>query len=75
MARVWTFGYQADFKSLFKKSEAGITEFALDLLDDLRNKLLQEERLAPLLEKRKKRVPLVFVAHSMGGLVIKEVGS
>ncbi|KAH8776662.1 NACHT and WD domain protein [Diaporthe sp. PMI_573] len=66
LARILTFGYNATLK---KGGHAGqsVLDFAKDLLFDL--KYATDERKEDL---QMGKVPLIFVAHSMGGLIIKE---
>ncbi|KAI8955665.1 hypothetical protein F4801DRAFT_528534 [Xylaria longipes] len=63
-ARIFTFGYDARaFLRPFSKSTRGRTfTFAEALLSDLRDK-----RISPAAKKR----PIVFLGHSLGGIVIK----
>ncbi|KIV92177.1 polyubiquitin [Exophiala mesophila] len=60
-ARIMTFGY--DSSLLLSRSKAGIEDFALDLLN--RIWMLRQT------QKTKAR-PLIFVAHSLGGVVVKK---
>ena len=57
-ARIFTFGYDAAIRN---NSTAAITEFALELLDSIMNE-----------RDGKVHRPLIFVAHSLGGLVCKQ---
>ncbi|KAK3689772.1 hypothetical protein B0T22DRAFT_377501 [Podospora appendiculata] len=61
-ARVMTYGYDSSF--VFAASKMGVTDFAVDLLNRL--------RLARQLDEEKSR-PLVFICHSLGGVVFKEM--
>lgn len=81
-SRVMTFGY--DSSLAFSKSRAGIENYARDLLNRLRAVraspevcavicLVATRSCADTVPQAKHR-PLVFVAHSLGGIVVKKVG-
>ncbi|KAI5842099.1 hypothetical protein DFP73DRAFT_554359 [Morchella snyderi] len=59
--RVLTYGY--DTKLLESSSTAGVAEFACSLLDAVKNARRSSEE---------QRRPIIFVAHSLGGLVVKK---
>ncbi|KAI0139839.1 WD40 repeat-like protein [Xylariaceae sp. FL1272] len=61
-ARIHSFGYDSDWKRP-AASTLTIHDFAIALLADLRH--------APAF-KRNGNTPIIFIAHSMGGLVIKK---
>ncbi|SPQ24477.1 235e68a4-f2c6-4a1f-9974-4af5ecff0924 [Thermothielavioides terrestris] len=63
-ARVLTFGYNAHFSSKQEQATSTIGDFANDLLFRMKYGENTPERLG--------QVPIIFVAHSMGGLVFKK---
>ncbi|KAI4186814.1 MAG: hypothetical protein L6R41_003235 [Letrouitia leprolyta] len=66
-ARIFTFGYHANFRPGEAKSMASITDFAKELLFELRfGKSLEGEKFCI------GETPLIFVTHSMGGLIAKK---
>ncbi|KUI70190.1 Vegetative incompatibility protein HET-E-1 [Cytospora mali] len=62
-ARILTYGYHAHFSSKKEQTSLTINDFANDLLFRLKYDEDTEERVG--------QVPIIFVAHSMGGLVFK----
>lgn len=62
-SRIMAFGYSTS-NSPFHKSTAIISDIAKQLLSHLINKRNSEAQ---------ERRPIIFVAHSLGGIVIKEV--
>lgn len=66
LSRILTFGYNANFLAAGNISTS-VLDFAKDLLFDL--KFAKDDRKEDL---NIGKVPLVFVVHSMGGLIIKE---
>ncbi len=61
--RIHSYGYDADWQSTNAASTINVYDFAVQLLNGLRN--------SPCLANQK-TTPIVFVAHSMGGLVVKQ---
>jgi len=80
-ARIMTFGY--DSSLAFSKSRAGIESFARDLLNRLRLLRTDYEVCSPcsaelrnqslLIPTKCQDRPLVFITHSLGGIVAKQV--
>lgn len=65
--RVLTFGYNAHFASSGRENILNIADFAKDLLFGMKFGLDQDSQ-----ELEIWKAPLIFVAHSMGGLVVKK---
>ncbi|KAK7542387.1 WD40 repeat-containing protein [Phyllosticta citribraziliensis] len=66
-ARILTFGYNADFSSRTPASISNITSFAKELLSEMRRGRCSKGELLGI-----GKVPILFVVHSMGGLVVKK---
>jgi WD40 repeat protein len=66
-ARILTFGYNANFRGASAKSVSGITDFAKELLFEMR--FAKDASGADLNIGTN---PVMFVVHSMGGLVVKK---
>jgi hypothetical protein len=63
--RIWTWGYDADIDGFWKSSSQNtVTQHAANLLSDL----------ADLLESDGGNLPLFFIVHSLGGIIVKAVG-
>ena len=63
-ARVMTFGYNAD--AAFGNTTADIADHAKSLLSSLIDKREENDEL---------RRPIIFIGHSLGGIVIKQVSA
>jgi pimeloyl-ACP methyl ester carboxylesterase len=66
-ARIFTFGYNADFRPGSGRNIANISSFAKELLFEMRFGKDNEDEDLEL-----GKAPIVFVVHSMGGLVMKK---
>ncbi|ETS79015.1 hypothetical protein PFICI_08868 [Pestalotiopsis fici W106-1] len=62
-ARIMTFGYNS--KTYFSRSDADVVDFASELLAAIKAKRTTIEE---------KQRPIVFLCHSLGGIVFKQVG-
>jgi len=71
-ARILSFGYGANFHPRSGKNKVSILDFAKDLLFDLKH--AQDESGPELVDLGMGECPIIFMVHSMGGLIIKEVG-
>jgi pimeloyl-ACP methyl ester carboxylesterase len=64
-ARILTFGYNAHFSATKQQAALTINDFATDLLYSMKYSLEEGgEKMG--------QVPIIIVAHSMGGLVFKK---
>lgn len=78
-ARVYTFGYDA--RVFFSLATGNIESFAKTLLEDIKavrtkrevRSMSNKEGGVELISIKEQRRPIIFIAHSMGGLVLKKV--
>lgn len=68
-ARIMTFGYNSHFSSISNRKEGilNVSDFAKDLLFSMKFMTGASERRLDI-----GSVPIIFVAHSMGGLIVKK---
>jgi hypothetical protein len=60
-ARIMSYGYNAE--TAFSKAVTDISDAAASLLDRLENERQENERSRPV----------VFISHSLGGIIVKQV--
>jgi hypothetical protein len=64
--KIWTWGYDADIDGFWSSaSQNTVSQHATNLLSDV----------ADLLETKGCNLPIIFVVHSLGGLLVKAVRS
>ena len=66
-ARISSFGYNADFRPGSSKSISNISDFAKELLYEMRFSQADDSKNLDI-----GTLPIIFVVHSMGGLVVKK---
>lgn len=86
---IHTFGYDSDWAN-FKSSILGVHDFGQGLLEEMRNApylrddgevriyahlSLCPSRWHPIMRAYEKQRPIILIGHSMGGLIIKKVGT
>ncbi|KAH8653539.1 hypothetical protein BX600DRAFT_515806 [Xylariales sp. PMI_506] len=65
-ARIFTYGYMASVMKTSSRGSTSVLDFAKNLLYDLKFAMEDDARL------NIGTLPIIFVAHSMGGLIVKE---
>lgn len=66
-ARVFSYGYPSE--TFFSRSVAGIRDFAVYLLNAIEDRLREDARGGI-----KSSRPIIYICHSLGGIVFKQVG-
>ncbi|KAJ8131152.1 hypothetical protein O1611_g2472 [Lasiodiplodia mahajangana] len=70
-ARILTFGYNSNFRPGSGKNTMTILDFAKDLLNDMKY-AMDEDSQTDGGDLRLGERPIIFIVHSMGGLIVKE---